>query len=243
MHKQLAQALAEAGIASVRYDKRGIAASALAGPVESALRFDDYVNDATAWLQKMKQDGRFSSVAIIGHSEGSLIAMLAARQAKADAYVSIAGPAAAAGQVLRQQLRPKLNGELATENERILTSLEHGNTADNVPPALNVLYRPSVQPYLISWFKYVPAAELAKLDMPALILQGTTDIQVPVSEAEALKKASPSATLAIVPGMNHVLKMVPADMQQQMMSYSNPALPLAPELRDVLIQFLKANLK
>lgn len=241
--KQLAQTLAQAGIASVRYDKRGIAASAAAGPSEAALRFDDYVNDAAAWLRKLKADPRFSSCAVIGHSEGSLIGMLAARQAGADAYVSIAGPAEGAADALRQQLRPKLSGGLAVESERILVALEHGEGADKVPAALNVLYRPSVQPYLISWFKYVPAAELAKLEVPVLIAQGTTDLQVPVAQAQALKQAKPAATLLIVPGMNHVLKMVQGDLRQQLPSYSDPALPLAPELGSGIAGFLKTNLK
>lgn len=241
--KQLAQALADAGIASVRYDKRGIAASAAAGPVESALRFDNYVNDASGWVQKMKQDERFSSVAIIGHSEGSLIAMLAARQARADAYVSIAGPAQGAADVLRKQLRPKLNGAAAAENERVLLALEHGILAGDVPAGFAALYRPSIQPYLISWFRYVPAVELAKLDIPVLIVQGSTDLQITVADAEALKKAKPSATLAIVRGMNHVLKLVDGDLQEQIGSYSNAALPLAPELVKSVTQFLKANLK
>lgn len=91
--KLLAEALARAGFASVRYDKRGIGASKAAAKDESQLRFDTYVDDAAAWIAQMKADPRFASVAVIGHSEGALIGMLAAERAGASAYVSLAGVA------------------------------------------------------------------------------------------------------------------------------------------------------
>jgi pimeloyl-ACP methyl ester carboxylesterase len=238
--KLLAAALADAGFASVRYDKRGIGASRAAGPSESALRFDTYVDDAVAWIAKLKADPRFSRVAVIGHSEGSLIGMLAARRGGADAFVSIAGPAQAAGAVLRGQLAGKLPPDLAASSERILAGLEQGKTDADVPPALAALYRPSVQPYMISWLKYTPAEQLAALRVPVLVVQGTTDIQVGVEQAEALKKARPDAVLAIVPGMNHVLKEVPADRQRQLASYGDPALPLHPQLASTIAGFLRA---
>jgi pimeloyl-ACP methyl ester carboxylesterase len=238
--KLLAAALADAGFASVRYDKRGIGASRAAGPAESALRFDTYVDDAVAWIAKLKSDPRFGRIAVIGHSEGSLIGMLAARRGGADAFVSIAGPAQAAGAVLRGQLAGKLPPDLAASSERILAGLEQGKTDADVPPALAALYRPSVQPYMISWLKYTPAEQLAALRVPVLIVQGTTDIQVGVGQAEALKKARPNAVLAIVPGMNHVLKEVPDDRQRQLASYGDPALPLHPQLASAIAGFLRA---
>jgi pimeloyl-ACP methyl ester carboxylesterase len=237
--KLLAEALGQAGFASVRYDKRGIGASRAAAPDESALRFDTYVDDAAAWIAKLKADPRFDQVAVIGHSEGALIGMLAAERAGAAAYVSLAGVADAPGAVLRKQLAGKLPPALAADNERILAGLEQGRLAAEVPPALAALYRPSVQPYLISWMKYVPSRRIAALRMPVLIVQGTTDIQVGVDQAQALKAARPDAVLAIIPGMNHVLKEVPADPQRQMASYSDPALPLHPQLAGTLTGFLR----
>jgi pimeloyl-ACP methyl ester carboxylesterase len=237
--RMLADALARAGFASLRYDKRGIAGSKAAALDESQLRFDTYVEDAAAWIARLKADPRFSSVAVIGHSEGALIGMLAAERAAASAYVSLAGVADAPGAILRTQLAGKLPPPLAADNERILASLEQGKPVAEVPPALMVFYRPSVQPYLISYMKYVPAKHIAALRMPVLIVQGTTDIQVAVAQAQALKAARPDAQLAIIDGMNHVLKAVPADAANPVASYGDPALPLHPQLVPALVGFLK----
>ena len=237
--KLLAAGLADAGIATVRYDKRGIGGSHAAGSAESALRFEMFVDDAAAWIARLKADPRFASVAVIGHSEGSLIGMLAARQADAAAFVSIAGIADGASTLMRKQLEGKLPPELEKESERILVSLESGAVVDPVPPALATLFRPSVQPYLISWFKYVPAQRIAELTMPVLVVQGNTDIQVDVVQANRLHGARPGAKLAIIPGMNHVFKHVRAVPELQVASYGDPSLPVSPLLVKSIADFLQ----
>jgi pimeloyl-ACP methyl ester carboxylesterase len=237
--KLLAAGLADAGIATVRYDKRGIGGSHAAGSAESALRFEMFVDDAAAWIARLKADPRFASVAVIGHSEGSLIGMLAARQTDAAAFVSIAGIADGASTLMRKQLEGKLPPELEKESERILVSLESGVVVDPVPPALATLFRPSVQPYLISWFKYVPAQRIAELTMPVLIVQGNTDIQVDVVQANRLHGARPGAKLAIIPGMNHVFKHVRAVPELQVASYGDPSLPVSPLLVKSIADFLQ----
>jgi uncharacterized protein len=239
--KMLAQALADAGVASVRYDKRGIAASKAAAPSkESDLRFDHYVNDATAWAERLKADPRFSALVVIGHSEGSLIGMLAAQRAHANGFVSLSGAGQGALDILRKQVAANYPPPLAAQGERIMDALKKGQTVDDVPPALAAAFRPSIQPYLISWFNYKPADIIAALKMPVLIIQGDTDIQVGVEQAQLLKAARPDAALLIVPGMNHVLKLVPADMQKQGASYTDPTLPLAPQLVTAVAQFAQA---
>lgn len=104
--KMLAEELADIGVASVRYDKRGIGASANA-VCESELRFENYVDDAISWVDKLAEDSRFAGVVVLGHSEGSLIGMLAAANSPAIAYISIAGTSRQASQSLREQL-PRL---------------------------------------------------------------------------------------------------------------------------------------
>lgn len=241
--KLLAASLAEAGFASVRYDKRGVGASKEAAVRESDLRLETYVDDAAAWIDVLAADRRFSGVAVVGHSEGSLIGMLAVKGRPASAFVSIAGIAQAASSIMRRQLRRKLPLDLAERNESILASLEQGQSVKELPAELATLYRPSVQPYLISWFRYVPAHEIRALGIPCLILQGDKDIQVPVSEATALHAAKPDATLQILHGMNHVLKLVSTENAQQIASYGDPTLPIAPELSKSLARFLTVSMR
>ncbi|OWJ94867.1 alpha/beta hydrolase [Pseudomonas sp. A46] len=237
--RKLAELLARNGIASVRYDKRGIAASHAAGPDERHLSLEGYAADAAAWGRRLKQDPRFSQLILIGHSEGSLIAGLAAQPAGADALVSIAGSARPIDELLREQLQDRLPPPLLAESERILASLKAGRPVDDVPKALELLFRPSVQPYLISLFRQDPAQVYGRLSLPILVLQGSHDIQVAVADAERLKAASPHAELAIIPGMNHVLRIVPQDRRQQLASYANPHLPLARELGERILAFIR----
>ncbi|MBV9700551.1 MAG: alpha/beta fold hydrolase [Candidatus Eremiobacteraeota bacterium] len=227
----LAEALRQRGIASVRYDKRGVAASSGALTSESALRFDDYVDDAAAWLRLLRKDPRFSALIVAGHSEGSLIGMIAADRAPADAFVSLEGAGRPAPVLLREQLKPRLTPALYARCDEIIARLEQGHLVPNVPQELAVLLRPSVQPYLIAWFKYDPAAEIARLRIPITIVQGTADVQVGVEDAQALKRAAPSAKLVIVPGMNHVLKHAP-DVSSQaaiLRGYQDTSLPVEPQ--------------
>lgn len=236
----LAEALAKNGIASIRYDKRGIGASALPQWKEEDLRLDDYIGDAAAWLKKLRTDPRFSRVVMAGHSEGALIASEACAQGGADACVLIAGTGRPFDELLREQLKERLPPPLQAESDRILEELKAGKTTDKVPPELMSLYRPDVQPYLLSTLQHDPLKAVAALKMPVLILQGTTDIQVKVDDAKALAAAAPKAKLVIIDGMNHVLKLVPDDEAQQMNSYSTPTLPVAPQLVDALSSFVKA---
>ncbi|MFZ6712223.1 alpha/beta hydrolase family protein [Undibacterium sp. TC9W] len=245
--KMLAASMAQAGVASVRFDKRGLAGSAGAVASEADLRFETYVQDAVAWIRLLKADVRFSGVAILGHSEGSLIAMLAAQQEAVKAYISVAGPAKNAADVLRWQLQGKLSPALAASNEEILSALQAGKTYAEVPPEFKMLYRVSVQPYLVSWFRYTPEKEITKLTCPVLLIQGDKDIQVDTSQLTALKLAKPDAESLLVHDMNHVLKITGDDTAQQMATYTDPVLPLAPELTKGLSSFLldrlKSNLK
>ena len=239
--RMLAEALARNGIATLRYDKRGIGASASAGRREADLRLDDYIDDATAWLRQLRADPRFTNVLMAGHSEGALIAMVACQKAQLDGCVLIAGAGKALDDILRVQLKPRLPPDLYAQNERILLALKRGEQVSDVPSALLALYRPSVQPYLISSMKVDPRAVVGALRMPLLILQGATDLQVSVADAQALSAAAPAARLVIVPGMNHVLKMVSGDLAQQMPSYGDPALPLAPALVDAVTAFVQGR--
>jgi len=236
--KRLAWVLAKHNIASVRYDKRGVAASLAATPDERNLSVEAYVADTEAWGRKLKADPRFSQLILLGHSEGALIASLAAPSIDAAAVISMSGSARPIDQVLRQQLSNRLPPPLMQRSNELLDSLKAGKTDDNVPPPLQVIFRPSVQPYLISLFRQDPAAAFARLKMPALIIQGSNDIQVGVNDARLLKAAKPDAELALIEGMNHVLRIVPNDVKRQLASYKDPQLPLAAELGTRILAFI-----
>lgn len=235
----LARELAANGIASVRYDKRGIGKSSAAGTKEEELRFDHYIDDAAAWADKLAGDARFSKVVIAGHSEGSLIGMVAAKRNKAvKGYVSISGCGSPAYEILEKQLQSQ-PAQIQKESAEICKELREGRTVAQVPFYLAALYRQSVQPYLISWFAYNPAVEIAKLNIPVLILQGDKDIQVGVEEAEKLHAAHPSSSLYIIKEMNHVLKHCDTMQQMaQLATYSKPELPIKPELVSHIVEFV-----
>ena len=236
--KRLAWVLARHNIASVRYDKRGVAASLKATPDERNLTLDAYVADAVAWGKSLKADPRFGPLVVLGHSEGALVAALAAPELDPAGVVSLSGSARPVDQVIRQQLADHLPPALLLRSNQILDRLKAGQVDGDVPGPLQSIFRPSVQPYLISLFRADPAAAFARLNMPALIVQGTTDLQVGVADAEKLKQAKPDAELAVIPGMNHVMRIVPNDVKQQLSSYNNPQLPLADALGRRLVGFI-----
>ncbi|MET3459121.1 fermentation-respiration switch protein FrsA (DUF1100 family) [Pseudomonas kilonensis] len=236
--KRLAWVLARHNIASVRYDKRGVAASLAATPDERNLSVEAYVADAVAWSHKLAADPRLGPLILLGHSEGALIASLAAPQANAAAVISLSGSARPIDQVLRQQLSNRLPPPLMLRSNELLDSLKAGQLDNNVPAQLQVIFRPSVQPYLISLFRQDPARAFAALKMPALIIQGSNDIQVSVDDARQLKVAKPDAELALIEGMNHVMRIVPNDVKRQLASYKDPDLPLAAELGTRILRFI-----
>jgi len=236
--KLLAEALSAKGIAVLRYDKRLIAKSQVPDLKEADLRFDTYINDVSDWITKMKAEKKYAKIIIAGHSEGSLIGMVAAHLSQVNAFISIAGAGDPADQILKKQLsaQPKMVQDLCFP---IIDSLKVSKTVSNVSPMLNSLFRASVQPYLISWFKYNPATEIAKLKVPTLIIQGTNDIQISTEDANILYAKSQKGQLLVIENMNHVLKIVPGDKAANIQSYSNPSLPLSTQLVDGIVQFVQ----
>lgn len=235
-YKLLASSLAARNIASLRYDKRGIGGSAAALSSEKDLTFETYVQDAADWLHKLRDDVRFTTVVVAGHSEGSLVGMLAAQRAPADAFVSLEGAGRPIAEILREQLTPKLSPELYATADAIVTSLRSGESVAEIPPELMVLFRSSVQPYLISWLKYDPAVEIAKLEIPVTIVQGTADVQTTLADARALNGAAPSSRLVVVEGMNHVLKFAPdvSSPTAILRAYDDPSLRVDPRVTDAV---------
>ena len=190
---------------------------------------------------RLRDDPRFDRLILIGHSEGALIASLAAPGSQASALVSIAGPAYPIGQVLDMQLAMRLPPPLLDESRHILANLIRGKLQPKVPKELQAIYRPSVQPYLISLLRQDPAENFAALQIPALIVQGTHDAQVSPDNADVLKQAKPDAELALIPSMNHVMRITPAPWNEQLASYDDPQLPLARALGERIVSFIRSS--
>ncbi|RIH65229.1 alpha/beta fold hydrolase [Mariniphaga sediminis] len=237
-YKMLAEGFAGSNISTLRFDKRGIGKSQMAMTSESDLRFETYVDDVVAWISLLKADKRFSGIFLLGHSEGSLISIIAAQQAEVAGFISVAGVGIPADKLLQDQLKNQLPLQLLDESNRILDSLKAGKTVSNVNPNLAVLYRPGVQPYMISWIKYDPAKELKKLTIPVCVIQGTTDLQVPTEHAKLLSASKPDATLFIVENMNHVLKEAGSDIQENRATYTKADLPLKSGLVKKIVHFI-----
>lgn len=236
-YKYLAWGLAKEGIASLRYDKRMIGES-VTGNKEADLRFDDYVDDAVELVQMLNADDRFSKVIVLGHSEGSLVGMLASRGQDVKGCISIAGAGQPADKILTEQLKSKPDYQ-QEEFKTLLDSMKRGKTIDNIDPRLYYLARPSIQRYLMSWFRYDPARIIKLMKMPVLIIQGNTDLQVGTADADKLKKAKSDAVEIIIPNMNHVLKDAPADRDQNLATYNKPDLPLKAELLADVVKFVQ----
>lgn len=242
--KMLAEALAESGVASLRFDKRGMGLSQSAGKQEQNLIFDDFVTDASLWFDYLAKQKRFTSIGIAGHSQGSLIGMLVAQEKSATAFVSIAGASLSIGETIMGQLKanPANPPAIIDEAKGIMDELKKGNKVSTIPPYFASLFRPSIQPFMSSWLKYDPQEEFKKLSIPSMVMNGTTDIQVSIEDANRLKAAQPDAQIIILDGMNHVLKNAPDERSANIATYGNPDLPLHNSFKSIITSFFKDQL-
>lgn len=234
----LSDELVKNNIATVRFDKRGIAKSSYAGFNENSLIFDNYSDDIVSLIDFYSKKG-FKKIFIIGHSEGSLLGLIASKQRNIAGFVSLCGAGNPIDVTLKNQLRPQLPPVMFAEAESIIDSLKGGHLVKNVSSQMNMLFRHSVQPYMISWFKYNPAELVKKLNIPLLIIQGDKDIQVTTAESDILHNASPSSSYVIIKDMNHVLKTIKGDINENVASYTNPDMPVNNELVSTIVKFIK----
>lgn len=242
-YKLLAHTLDSENIASFRYDKRGIGKSIQGNFNEGNLVFDDYINDAEKIFNYLQDTFGFKNIYFIGHSEGSLIGMIASQKTKAKGYISIAGAGRPIDKILEEQIsKEPLPDSLRNEINSILNQLKNGKEVNDVPASLNSLFRKSIQPYMISWLKYNPATEIKKLKCPVLIVQGTCDKQVQIIDAENLHEADKKSTLNIIPMMTHTLKNANANCNDENnKTYTDSSLPLNAQLINDVVKFIKKN--
>lgn len=217
---QLANAFADAGFAVVRYDKRGVGQS---GGRSEFATLGDYAEDAVAvvkFLEKRK-DIDPKRIALVGHSEGAAVALLAARRAgQVDAVALVAGIGTTGAQLILEQQQYALRTSKIPEAEhaakielqkKVQAAVLTGKGWEDVPAEVR---KQAESPWFASLLAFDPAPLVAKIDQPLFVIQGALDTQVPPHHAEKLgalanaRKKAPKTDVVVLPGINHLL--VPA---------------------------------
>lgn len=234
--KMLNDSLVSKGIAFFRFDKRTATQSNMRF-IMSNMTFEGFVDDINIIIETFKNDKRFSSITLIGHSQGSLVAMLV-NHTHVDKYISLSGPSKSIDQTLVEQIRFQNGDVIASKVESHFKELSEKGSIENVDPMLMSLFNKPTQPFMLSWMKYNPSEEIKSVKLPILILNGSKDLQVSIHDAETLHKANPNSKLVLIENMNHVLKTIEKD-EDNMASYMSPDYPLSEELVNTIETFIK----
>jgi pimeloyl-ACP methyl ester carboxylesterase len=234
--KQLSDSLTLNGIAFYRYDKR----SSLMRNIKYVMKelsFDKFVEDAEIVISHFKNDERFSSITLIGHSQGSLVSMLVSKN-NISKYISLAGPSDSIDTALIRQMKTIHGDSIGKLTELHFKELSETGGIKKIDPSQFEIINQQMLPFYKSWLKYNPSEEIKKIEAPILIINGTEDTQVLVNDAKALHKANSKSKLVIIKGMNHVLKTITSDVEGAK-SYTSPDVPLSSELVSVITKFIK----
>lgn len=238
--KFLAQDLTNSGIATFRYDKRALSMlkrGASAKKIQK-VTFDYFITDAQKVVAYFKNKKQYQKIYIIGHSQGSLVGMLAANKS-VDGFISIAGAGKEIDQIIIDQIEMMGADDLVKSAKKTFAIMKTGKLDKNFNPGLANIFNIEVQSFMMNWMSYSPTEELHKLTIPTLIINGTNDIQVGTNEAELLKQAKENSELFFIENMNHVLKTVPSkDTQENTKTYNMPLLKNSPELAVKIVEFI-----
>lgn len=235
--KKLAESLTNKGIATFRYDKR-IVKQIRQGKVDKNMMFDDFVSDASEVIDYFKEKSIYSKIYVIGHSQGSLVGMLAAKD-KADGFISLAGAGQNIGDVLVEQAA-RMDPKLGEETQPVVEQLKQGKAVTDFPAALVSVFNKDIQPFMINWMQYNPTEIIKELDIPILLINGTKDLQVSEAEAKLLKTANEKAILTIIENMNHVLFEIKGDDLENSKSYNESFRAISPQLITNIIKFIQS---
>lgn len=234
--KKLAEGLSIEGIATFRYDKR-IVKQIRKGKVDQNMMFDDFVTDAISVIDYFKEIGTFTKIYVIGHSQGSLVGMLAAKD-RVDGFISIAGAGLSIDEVILEQIE-KTAAMYTEDSKKTMAILKQNKTTKNYPPELASIFDITIQPFMSNWMQYNPQELIKELDMPILIINGTKDLQVSIAEANLLKKASSNAELIIISNMNHILVTIQGDDLENSKSYNQAFRKINPSVIEGIVSFIK----
>lgn len=234
--KKLAVNLTKNNIATYRYDKR-IVKQLKSNNIDKDIMFDDFVTDAKSVIDYFKNSQNFNKIYIIGHSQGSLVGMLAAKD-RADGFISLAGAGQSIDQVIIEQVN-KTAPNFTEDTKRVFETLRQGKTTTDYPMALSSIFNIEIQKFMINWMQYNPTEVIKSLEMPVLVINGTKDLQVSENEAKLLKEANEEATLKIIENMNHVLVTIEGDDLENSKSYAETQRTIAEGLIKAITDFIK----
>lgn len=258
----LADALARMGIASFRYDDRGVAPS---GGDASKATTADFASDARAVAQKLRAMKRFGRVGTIGHSEGGQIVYILGNEGAVDFAVSIAGPAMRGDSLLALQNKAIMAGsgvpasladDYAAGLLRLYAALAEGKSAAEAasvaaaPWGTDLLHASlrenmrkvgesyAAQPWLRWFATHSPAADLMAIKVPLLAIFGTKDVQVPADEnAAALRALAPGAQVRVFADLNHLMQHATTGLPAE---YGVIEETISPEVLEAICTFILA---
>jgi uncharacterized protein len=251
--KEIAELLGRSGIATLRYDKRGVSKSAPRpnGSLEAQEEFfiwDNFVGDVVAAHAELLRHNEIKpyATALLGHSEGGLLAIAAAKilgARKLYGLVLAATPGLPMADIVRLQVA-RATPHLREEIERTMTAiLATGHVPAKLTPELQVLFPPYAGPFLRSALAYDGAKTLREVEVACLVLHGAADQQVVPMGAvqpliDALGTRSVSGEAVVLPQVSHNLKLVsgPGDL-----GFNGPLAPaVATKLTEWLVPLLGA---
>lgn len=198
-------------------------------------KFTDLALDIDVIVNHFKKDKRFTKITLIGHSQGSLIAMLASKNI--DKYISLAGAGETIDKTIVKQIG-KNNPTLGEAAQQQFDTLKAKGKIETINPFLISIFAKQNQEFLYEWMQINPTEEIKKITIPTLIINGDKDLQVKIEDAENLKNAKPNAELVIIKNMNHVLKNIEKE-EDNLASYYSANFPLSEKLITTIVEFVK----
>lgn len=236
--KKLSEQLITRKIATLRYDKRGAGGWKPEFGRPEDFRFKDYVDDAVSLVNYLRSSGKFSKIVVVGHSEGGLVGILAARRVPVDRLVLLVTAARKQGELVKSQLEKTVPPDIYAPIAKAIDAIMAGQIVDPPPPGLSIA--PSMQPGIASAFNEDPIDPLKQITQPTLIIGGGRDRQVARVDFAALSAASPVGKALWLPDMNHVLVDV-TDEADDIKAYSDAGRPLDPTMIDTVASFILAG--
>ena len=253
------------GIAVLRYDDRGMGGSE--GEVKNATSMDfSYDAEAAFDYLRNRKEINATKVGILGHSEGGIINfMVSARRPEVAFLVSLAGPAVNGVEVLKEQQKAILRASGMTEeavqfssnaNAQLFNIIEASNDREEADSLMRQLVKgwgyneelteqtvsQMTLPWMYYFLKYDPTEAIVKTNCPALLLNGSKDLQViasqnlPGYEKIITEHNKTNLTLRELPGLNHLFQHCETGSPNEYFEIDET---ISPEVLEMIVEFVK----